>query len=94
MLQGLAAALGRELRLFESDPVDGPDAGDVERACADGPVALACLSHVDYRSSAVADTRAIEAAAGAPVIWDLSHSAGVLRPRRRRPGGRLTPTST
>jgi kynureninase len=80
VLQGLAAALGRELRLFESDPVDGPDARDVERACADGPVALVCLSHVDYRSSAVADTRAIEAAAGAPVIWDLSHSAGVLRP--------------
>jgi kynureninase len=80
VLQGLAAALSRELRLFESDPVDGPDAGDVERACADGPVALVCLSHVDYRSSAVAETRAIEAAAGAPVIWDLSHSAGVLRP--------------
>jgi kynureninase len=80
VLQGLAATLGRELRLFESDPVDGPGAADVERACAGGPVALVCLSHVDYRSSAVADTRAIEAAAGAPVIWDLSHSAGVLRP--------------
>ena len=80
VLQGLAAALGRELRLFESDPVEGPDAGDVERACSDGPIAVVCLSHVDYRSSAVADTRAIEAAAGAPVIWDLSHSAGVLRP--------------
>ena len=79
VLQGLAGALGRELRLFESDPVDGPHAGEVERACADGPVALVCLSHVDYRSSAVADTRAIQAAAGAPVIWDLSHSAGVLR---------------
>jgi kynureninase len=79
VLQGLAAALGRELRMIESDPVDGPDAGDVERARAGGPVALVSLSHVDYRSSAVADTRAIEAAAGAPVIWDLSHSAGVVR---------------
>jgi kynureninase len=79
VLQGLAAALGRELRMIESDPVDGPDAGDVERAHAGGPVALVSLSHVDYRSSAVADTRAIEAAAGAPVIWDLSHSAGVVR---------------
>jgi kynureninase len=79
VLEGLAAALGRELRLFESDPVEGPNPADVERACAEGPVALVCLSHVDYRSSAVADTRAIEAAAGAPVLWDLSHSAGVLR---------------
>jgi kynureninase len=80
VLQGLAAAFGRELRMIESDPVDGPDAGDVGRACAGGPIALVSLSHVDYRSSAVADTQAIEAAAGAPVIWDLSHSAGVLRP--------------
>jgi kynureninase len=80
VLQGLAAALGRELRMIESDPVEGPVPGDVERARAGGPVALVCLSHVDYRSSAVADTRAIETAAGAPVIWDLSHSAGVLRP--------------
>jgi kynureninase len=79
VLEGLATALGRELRMFESDPVDGPDADAVGRACADGRVALVCLSHVDYRSSAVADTEAIEAAAGAPVIWDLSHSAGVLR---------------
>src|ERR1700741_3566251 len=37
VLQGLAAALGRELRLFESDPVEGPQARDVERACAHGP---------------------------------------------------------
>jgi kynureninase len=38
------------------------------------------LSHVQYRSGALADTRAIEQAAAAPVIWDLSHSAGVAQP--------------
>jgi kynureninase len=79
VLEGLAAAHGRELRLFECDPVEGPQPKDVERACG-GEVALVCLSHVSYRSGARADTEAIEAAAGAPVVWDLSHSAGVFEP--------------
>jgi kynureninase len=80
VLEGLAAAHGRELRQFESDPLDGPQPEDVEAACA-GEVALVCLSHVSYRSGALADTRAIESAAdGAPVVWDLSHSVGVIRP--------------
>jgi kynureninase len=80
VLDGLASAHGRELRLFESDPLAGPSAEDVERACGAEPVAFVCLSHVNYRSGALADTREIESAAGAPVIWDLSHSAGVLAP--------------
>jgi kynureninase len=39
------------------------------------------LSHVDYRSAAVADLAGITAAAhraGALVLWDLSHSVGTL----------------
>ena len=68
-------------------------AGDVERA-APRQVALVCLSHVDYRSGALADTECVERPARAPVIWDLSHSAGVLTAQRHRPGGRLRPTST
>ncbi len=78
VLEGLASAHGRELRLFESDPVAGPQAEDVERA-AGGEVALVSLSHVNYRSGAVAPTAEIESAAAAPVLWDLSHSAGVIR---------------
>jgi kynureninase len=79
VLEGLAAERGRVLRLFEADPVDGPMAADVARVCAAGDVALVCISHVAYRSGAVADVRSITDAAreaGAFVVWDLSHSAG------------------
>ncbi len=81
VLDGLARTTGRELHQFDSDPVEGPLAGDVERACAEaGEVAVVVLSHVHYRSGALADTSAVEEAVTAPVIWDLSHSAGVARP--------------
>jgi kynureninase len=36
------------------------------------------LSHVAYRSGALADMEAIARAAPAPVLWDLSHSAGAV----------------
>jgi kynureninase len=73
--------LGCELRLIEADPVEGPSVGDVEQACAPGDVALVALSHVDYRSGALADLPAITEAAhaaGALMLWDLSHSAGAV----------------
>jgi kynureninase len=79
VLDGLARLRGRELRGFEADPVDGPQPEDVERACADGDVALVALSHVAYRSGALADIEGIaSAAAPARVLWDLSHSAGAV----------------
>ena len=81
VLEGLAAARGLELRLFDSDPVDGPAADDVAAACRFGDVALVSLSHVAYRSGALADMAAITAVAhgaGALVLWDLSHSAGAV----------------
>jgi kynureninase len=78
VLDGLARRHGRELRLFDPDPIDGPMPEDVEAACSDGDVALVALSHVAYRSGALADMAAIGAATAAPVLWDVSHSAGAV----------------
>jgi kynureninase len=79
VLEGLAAERGVELRLIDTDPIDGPRPEDVEAACRDGDVAVVVLSHVAYRSGALADMAAIEAVArrlDATVVWDLCHSAG------------------
>jgi kynureninase len=79
VLDGLAGACGRELRMLRSDPVDGPQPEAVA-AAAEG-AALVVLSHVNYRSGALAGMRAITRAAqagGALVLWDLCHSAGAV----------------
>jgi kynureninase len=80
VLEGLAAARRLELRWVEGDPVDGVSLDQL--AAAVGPrTALLCLSHVNYRSAAVAplpEVTALAREAGARVLWDLSHSAGVL----------------
>lgn len=73
MASGLAALTGATVRHLEpGDPVEaalGPD------------VAVLLLSHVDYRSCAMRDMAAVNAAAraaGALVLWDLSHSTGAV----------------
>ena len=78
VLEGICATRGAELRWIEGDPVDGPRVEDI-RAAVDETTALVTLSHVNYRSGAIADVAAITRAAhsvGALVLWDLSHSAG------------------
>jgi kynureninase len=83
VLEGLARDRDREIAWLDPDPVDGPSLADVETALAahEGDVALVTLSHVNYRSAAIADLPAITARAhdaGALVLWDLSHSAGAI----------------
>jgi kynureninase len=70
VLEGIARARGLELRIFESaDPLNGPQPDDI-------PDGLVVLSHVGYRSGALADIAALDPCA--TVIWDLSHSAGAV----------------
>jgi kynureninase len=81
VLEGLARDRDREIAWLEPDPIDGPTVDDVEAVLRQHPgdVALVTLSHVNYRSAAIADLPAITGlahASGALVLWDLSHSAG------------------
>jgi kynureninase len=78
VLDGLARRHGRELILFDADPLMGPQAADIARASVGRDVALVSLSHVAYRSGALADVERITHEAPAPLIWDLSHSAGAV----------------
>ena len=89
VLEGIAAARGAELRVFDSDELDGPVPADLA-ACRPGDVVV--LSHVAYRSGALADMAALTAAArerGATLIWDLSHSAGAVPVDLRGAGAQL-----
>ncbi|HET6393977.1 MAG TPA: aminotransferase class V-fold PLP-dependent enzyme [Blastococcus sp.] len=80
VLAGIAAETGRTVRWIEPDPATGVQPGEVEALLSDR-TALVVLSHVAYKSAYVADLPAITAAAhraGALVLWDLCHSAGVV----------------
>jgi kynureninase len=81
VLEGIATRRGLELRRMTTDPIEGPTADDVSRQGAAGDVALVSLSHVSYRTGALAGLPAITEAAheaGALMLWDLSHSAGAV----------------
>lgn len=80
LAEGVAAETGMTLRWLEPDPVHGVTIADVSAVISDR-TALVALSHVDYRSGALADMPGITAtvhAAGALMMWDLCHSAGVV----------------
>jgi len=76
--EGIAAERGLTLRWVDTDPAAGITVEQV--ADAVGPrTALVLMSHVAYRSAWIADAAAITQtahAAGALVLWDLSHSVG------------------
>ncbi|MFA4841463.1 MAG: aminotransferase class V-fold PLP-dependent enzyme [Agrococcus sp.] len=81
--EGVAAERGLTLRWIEVDRAGGVSLEQVEAAVGER-TALVLLSHVAYRSGYVADIPAITRAAhdaGALVLWDLCHSAGVIPTR-------------
>ncbi|MFL6763230.1 MAG: kynureninase [Sphingomicrobium sp.] len=70
--EGVAGMLGLKVKSVERPEVIG---------AIDEDTAVLTLTHVDYRSGAFYDMRAINDAArsaGALVVWDLSHSAGAI----------------
>lgn len=80
LAHAVAGARGLTVRPLATDPVEPVD--PTRLATVLGPrTAVVLLSHVDYRSAALADIALVTAAVhaiGAVVVWDLSHSAGVV----------------
>jgi kynureninase len=79
VLRGVAEATGAELVVVPSDGTSGPVA-ELE-AVIDEDTALVSLSHTVFRSGYTYELATMTAMAhevGAMVLWDLSHSVGVV----------------
>jgi kynureninase len=80
IVAGVARDRGMTVREIPADLDEGLDPA-VLAAALDERVAVVVLSHVAYRSGALADLPAITRLvhdAGALVLWDLSHSVGAV----------------
>ncbi len=90
LLQGLAEQHQIRVQTLRSGP-------DALREALSEDVALVVLSQVSYRSGALLDMAEINRAAkrvGALVLWDLSHSAGVVPVRLGADGADLAVGAT
>jgi kynureninase len=80
VLEGIAAQRGCELRLIHTDIDEGVGVESLA-AALDDRVAVVELSHVAYRSGALADMAQLTELihrAGALAMWDLCHSVGAV----------------
>lgn len=76
--EGLARERDLKIRWLDGDPVEGISTSAVTAALG-SDTALLILSAVNYRSATIVDIKAVTdaaRAAGALVLWDLSHAAG------------------
>jgi kynureninase len=83
VVEGIAAELGLRLIWLEADQRGGVTVDDVAKVIS-SRTALILLSDVAYRSGYLADVAAITTLShdhDAIMLWDVSHSAGVI-PRR------------
>lgn len=78
VVAGIAAQRGCELRVIHTDMDEGIDRAALA-AALDDRVAVVSLSHVAYRSGALADMAGLTELihqAGALALWDLCHAVG------------------
>lgn len=81
VIEGLAAQRGLELCVMRGAPLEGHRPDDVAAMWDSCSPALVVLSHVNYRTGSLLDMPAITRVVrerGALMLWDLSHSVGVV----------------
>jgi len=80
IVEGLARERELKIRWLDGDPIEGLTTEQIA-STLDADTALLILSAVNYRSSAVVEIKPVTdtaRAAGAFVLWDLSHAGGSI----------------
>ena len=80
IVEGLARERELKIRWLDGDPIEGLTTEQIA-STLDADTALLILSAVNYRSSAIVEIKPVTdtaRAAGAFVLWDLSHAGGSI----------------